>query len=177
MSKLIAEDLERSTDMEPVTGSVEVDAPVGALWEVFRRPHEWPHWNDCFSWVGTRRLARGGRLIWCFEPLRPEYLYRMPAIATIVELEEARRVTWEVTALPGFYARHTYFMEPLGERRARFGSWEKATGWSFRAARRFWLAHFRFVLDRSLAGARRLGEGYAAEGRIALGAARGEVRS
>jgi hypothetical protein len=47
------------------------------------------------------------------------------AIATVVELEPGRRVTWKGTALPGLYARHT---EALGENRSRFTSWEKAYG-------------------------------------------------
>lgn len=177
MGKLTAADLEASRDMDPVTGSVEVDAPPSALWEVFRRPHDWPLWNDCFCWVMNQSIGRGDHLIWCFEPVRPEYLYRMPAIATIVELSEGRRVTWEVSALPGFYARHTYFIEPAGEGRARFGSWEKATGWALRAAKQAWIAHFRFVLDRSLAGARRLGQMYGRDGKIDLRALRREVKS
>ncbi|MGH9901372.1 MAG: MBL fold metallo-hydrolase, partial [Pyrinomonadaceae bacterium] len=54
----------------------------------------------------------------------------------------------------------------LGDDRSRFGSWEQATGWSFRLMRRFWIAHFEFVKDRSLDGARRLEEVYRKEGKI-----------
>ncbi len=39
-------------------------------------------------------------------------------------------------------------------------------GPSFRAARRFWLAHFKFVLDCSLEGAVLLDEIYRREGKL-----------
>jgi pimeloyl-ACP methyl ester carboxylesterase len=53
---------------------------------------------------------------------------------------------------PGLHAFHSYlFAEgPLG---SQFGSWEIAEGWLYRATRRFWLAHFRFVRDASIEGA------------------------
>ncbi len=159
-----SEQLDRATDMTPVTDSVELDVPVSVLWEAFNRSRRWSWWNRCFYWVFNRRLVKGKQLIWCFQPIRWWYLYKMPAIARIIEVEEERKVTWEVTALPGFYAHHTYFVEDLGDGRSRFGSWEKAFGWGFRLTRRFWLAHFRFVCERSLEGARRLEEAYRARG-------------
>src|SRR5437879_6804637 len=90
----------------------------------------------------------------------------MFAIATIVELEARKKVTWEVTALPGFYARHTYHMEDLGDGRSRFGSYEKAMGWSFHLFSWFWIPHFTFVKDCSLDGARTLERVYRAQGRL-----------
>ena len=90
-------------------------------------------------------------------PIRRRYLYRMPAVAKIIECEPQRKVTWEVSA-PGFHARHSYLFEPLGPDSSRFGSWEVAEGRSYGLMRRFWLAHFRFVRDQSLAGACTLGE-------------------
>jgi len=84
----------------------------------------------------------------------------------MVEVKDEDRATWEVTALRGFYARHTYHMKDLGRGRTRFGSWEKATWWSFRLMKWFWILHFVFVKDRSLEGARLLEEIYHREGRI-----------
>jgi glyoxylase-like metal-dependent hydrolase (beta-lactamase superfamily II) len=149
--------LAASTDMEPVMGSVDVDIPVGILWKTFADPSRWPRWNDCMCWAKNHDLVEGDQLVWCFNPIRRSLLYRMPAFAEIIEVEENRRVTWEVSsALPGFFAHHTYSMEDLGGGRTRFGSWEKACGETFRRMRRFWMAHFTFVKDSSLEGVRRL---------------------
>jgi hypothetical protein len=158
--------LEQSTDAAPVVGTVDIDVRVDRLWESFRHAHLWPRWNRCFCWVKNDDLVRGDQLIWVFEPIKPWYVYRLPAVARIVELEPQRKVTWEVTALPGMYARHTYFMEDLGSGRTRFGSWEKAMGPSFRVLRSFWMAHFWFVNRESLAGARRLGETLCQQGAV-----------
>jgi glyoxylase-like metal-dependent hydrolase (beta-lactamase superfamily II) len=160
------EKLERSEDMTPVHGTVDINVPIEALWEAFRHANWWPRWNKCFFWAGNRDLVLGKQLVWTFEPIRWWYLYKMFAIAKIVEVEAGRKVTWEVTALPGFYARHTYHMESLGEGRSRFGSWEQAMGWSFRLMKRFWLSHFVFVKNRSLDGARQLEHVYRANGKI-----------
>ena len=148
--------LERSTDMVPVQGTVDLDVPIEQLWEVFRHANLWPRWNRCFSWARNKDLVLGRKLIWCFEPIKPYYLYKLPAVATIAEVEPQSKVTWEVTAFPGMYARHTNHMEALDGGRTRFGSWEQAMGWSFRLLRRFWIAHFAFVKDESLIGAKRL---------------------
>ncbi len=158
--------LAESNDMAPVEGTVEVQIPVATLWESFTQANLWPRWNKCFFWAHNRNLILGQQLIWCFQPIRWWYLYKMPAIAKIVEVEERYKVTWEVTALPGFYARHTYHMEDLGGGRTRFGSWEKARGWSFRLMKWFWVPHFVFVKDRSLEGARFLEEVYRRTGQI-----------
>jgi hypothetical protein len=145
----------------PVQGSVEVAMPVEDLWRIFERVRGWRRWNRCFWIAGVTggRLAEGETLLWAFNPIRPQYLYKLPAIARLAEVVPQRRVTWEVLVLPGFYARHTYWMEPLGEDRCRFGSWEVAEGPMYRLLRRFWLAHFRYVRDESVAGAARLGSG------------------
>lgn len=156
MSGGSADLLARSTDMEPITGSVDVAVPHDVLWKAFDQPSLWSRWNPCFFWCHNQRLRLGDKLVWCFEPIRPWFGYKMPAIANIVELEPGKKVTWEVTALPGFYARHTYSIEALPDGRSRFTSWEQASGWGFRLTRRFWLAHFTFVKNRSLAGARTL---------------------
>jgi hypothetical protein len=154
-------------DMTPIAGEVEVAIPVAELWKCFTQPIHWSRWARCFFWVRNRNLVLGEKLIWVFQPIRPWYPYKLPAVATIVELEDCRRVTWEVTAFPGFFARHTYHMEDRGAGRTRFGSWEQATGWSFRLLRGFWLAHFTFVRDESLAGARHLERVYQATGGLA----------
>jgi len=154
-------------DMAPIAGEVEVAIPVTDLWNCFAQPVHWPRWARCFFWVRNRRLRQGDKLIWIFQPIRRWYPYKLPAVATIVELEEGRRVTWEVTAVPGLFARHTYHMEDRGGGRTRFGSWEQATGWSFRLLRSFWVAHFTFVLDESLAGARHLERVYRTTGGLA----------
>jgi hypothetical protein len=165
--------LESSTDMAPVQGTVDVSVPIGTLWEAFTHANLWPKWNRCFFWVKNRELVAGRQLIWAFQPIKWYYLYKMFAIAKIVEVEPGRKVTWQVTAFPGMYARHTYHMEPLSDGRTRFGSWEQAMGWGFRIIRRFWLAHFTFVKDESLIGARRLEEIYKETGSLGEEAVRG----
>jgi len=158
--------LEASNDMVPVEGSVDIDIPADVLWDFFARPDLWSRWNPCFLWVLNTALVKDESLIWCFQPIKKYYPYVMPAIATIIELEPGRKVTWEVTALPGFYAHHTYSIEPIGPGRSRFRSWEKATGRGFLAMRRFWVAHFTFVKDRSLEGAQALAEIYRRDGNL-----------
>jgi glyoxylase-like metal-dependent hydrolase (beta-lactamase superfamily II) len=157
-----------STEMAPVQGTVDVAVPLGVLWEAFTHANWWPRWNKCFFWAHNRDLQLGDKLIWAFQPIKWWYLYKMFAIANIVELHEERKVTWEVTALPGFYARHTYHMEDLGDGRTRFGSWEQAHGAQIRfpLTKKFWVAHFTFVKDRSLDGARTLEDVYRREGKI-----------
>lgn len=142
---------------QPVTGVVELAMPIDRLWEVFANVPGWPDWNRSFRWARVTGgvLRQGAMLYWSFNPIRPRYPYRMPALARIVECEPRRRVTWEVKA-PGFHAFHSYLFEGLDAERSLFGSWEAAEGPSFMAMRRFWLAHFDFVCRESLAGARRL---------------------
>jgi len=158
--------LDQTHDMEPVHGHVDVRIPAATLWEFFRQAQLWPQWNRCFYRVRNADLVAGQRLVWAFQPIRPVYLYKMPAIADIVQVEAGHQVAWHVTALPGFFARHVYRLEDLGDGLTRFGSWEKAMGGGFRATRRFWLAHFLFVRDRSLEGARLLEQRYQETGRL-----------
>ncbi|HYO51607.1 MBL fold metallo-hydrolase [Archangium sp.] len=163
------EELAAAPSMEPVQGTVEVDIPIEVLWAFFSRADLWPRWNECFLWAKNRDLKWGHQLIWAFHPIRWWYPYYMPAMAKIVELEPqgpARKVTWEVTVLPGFYARHTYHLEDLGNGRTRFGSYEKAMGWSFHLMKAFWIAHFTFVKDRSLEGAKALEPIYRQTGKL-----------
>ncbi len=164
--------LAQSNDMTPVAGTVEVNIPVHEFWEFFTHANWWSRWNKCFFWALNKDLVLGKQLIWAFQPIRWYYLYRMLAIARIVELEKNRKVTWEVTALPGFYARHTYHVEDLGEGRTRFGSWEKAHGWGFRLMKKFWIAHFTFVKDLSLEGAKFLEYAYRRDGKLSEGSLR-----
>lgn len=152
--------------MTPVHGCVEVAIPLEKLWAFFVHANRWPRWNKAFFWVHNRDLVPGKQLIWCFRPIRRLYPYLMPAFARIVEVEPNRKVTWEVSAFPGFYARHSYYVEDLGDGRTRFGSWEKASGWAFRLMKRFWIAHFRFVRDRSLEGVLALDKHYRTAGRL-----------
>jgi hypothetical protein len=163
-------ELLQSTDMEPVHGTIDIDIPADVLWECFRHADWWPRWNACMWWALNDDLAQGQQLIWAFEPLQWWYLYRLPGMATLVEVEPGRKVTWEVTVLPGLFARHSYTIEDLGNGRSRFGSWEQAMGPSFRALKFFWLAHFVFVKDESLKGAHRLEEIYQQSGAIDAGA-------
>ena len=142
----------------PIEGWAEVEMPVERVWEIFMDVPGWPSWNPCI-WRSRMRggeLLEGATLVWAFNPIKRRYLYRMPAAAEIVEVLPAERVTWEVRA-PGFHALHSYKFEAAGPDRCRFGSWEVAEGPSYRAMRRFWLAHFRYVCRESLAGARALG--------------------
>jgi hypothetical protein len=141
----------------PIEGSVEVAMPVDRLWEIFLDVPGWSRWNPCIwrSSVRGGELREGATLVWAFNPIKRRYLYKLPATAEIVEIVPADRVTWEVSAA-GFHALHSYRFADLGANRCRFGSWEVAEGPAFRAMRRFWLAHFRYVCRESLAGARSL---------------------
>ena len=138
----------------PIEGYRELELPVERMWEEFADVSRWPEWNPCFwrARVVGGELRLGARLVWVFNPIERRYLYKLPATAEIVELDHCERVTWEVR-LPGFHARHSYRFAALGRDRCRFGSWEVAEGTLFRATRRFWLAHFRYVCAGSLAGA------------------------
>lgn len=158
--------LAESNDMEPIAGTVEVDIPIDKLWECFTHANLWPKWNKCFFWAHNKELILGKNLIWCFQPIRKWYLYKLPAMAKIVEVEPEKKVTWEVTIVPGMYARHTYHMEDIGNGRTRFGSWEKAHGLGFRLSKGFWLAHFTFVKDFSLEGAKNLEKIYKKDGAL-----------
>lgn len=144
----------------PVEGMTEVSLPAERMWEIFTDVAGWRNWNPCMAWarVAGGELKEGATLYWAFRPIKRRYLYRMPAVAKIVECEPQRKVTWEASA-PGFHARHSYLVELAGPDSCRFGSWEVAEGSAYRLTRRFWLAHFRFVRDQSLAGARALGGG------------------
>lgn len=143
----------------PIEGSVDLDMAVERLWELFLDVRRWPEWNRCFwrSRVRGGELRIGAKLVLAFNPIRTRYLYKLPATAEVVELERHDRVTWEGSA-PGFHVLHSYRFAGLDERRCRFGSWEVAEGPLYRATRRFWLAHFRYVCRESLAGARALPE-------------------
>lgn len=158
--------LAASTDMVPVQGTVDVDIPIATMWASFAHADSWPRWNKCFFWARNKELVKGQHLIWTFQPIKPWLPYKMWAIANIVELVPQQKVTWEVTALPGMYARHTYHMEDLGNGRTRFGSWEQGMGWGFRPMRWFWLKHFTFVKDESLIGAQRLDDLYKKTGKL-----------
>ena len=131
--------------------------PVERLWEIFLDVRGWPRWNPCIwrSAVRGGELREGATLVWAFNPIRDRYLYKLPAVAEIVEVVRAERVTWEARA-PGFHALHSYRFTELGPDRCRFGSWEVAEGPAFRTMRRFWVAHFRYVCRESLAGAHSL---------------------
>lgn len=160
------QELAQADSMQPIQGTVEVDVPIDKLWEAFRHANWWPRWNKCFFWAWNKDLVLGQKLIWVFQPIKWYLPYKMFAIANIVEVVPQQKVTWEVTALPGFYARHTYHMEDLGNGRSRFGSYEKAMGWSFPFTKWFWLKHFTFVKDESLEGAQFLEQKYKQDGRI-----------
>ncbi|MCZ6788623.1 MAG: hypothetical protein O7D33_01550 [Chloroflexi bacterium] len=163
---ILEEQLELSNDMLPVQGTVDIEIPIDELWEVFTHANWWPIWNQCFFRVSNKSLVLSRQLTWFFHPIRWWYLYKMPARAKIVEVEEQERVTWQVTVLPGFYAQHTYHMEDLGNGITRFGSWEKAMGRGFKLMKWFWIPHFVFVRDRSLQGASFLEAVYQREGRF-----------
>lgn len=146
-------------DALPVSGWGVVDRSVDDVWAAFADVSRWPEWNPCMTWarIGGGELRPGAPLTWAFAPIKRRYLYRMPARATITEVIPGQRVTWEVS-LPGFHAFHSYLFEADGPERSRFGSWEIARGPMYRLGRRFWLAHFRFVRDASIAGAVGLGD-------------------
>jgi hypothetical protein len=158
--------LAASTAMEPVAGTVDVDIPADKLWAAFSRPDLWPRWNRCMLFVRNRELVLGDHLVWAFEPIEWWLIYKLPAIATIVDLDPDRKVTWEITAVPGFYARHSFTVEDLGGGRSRFGSWEQAMGPTLEATKAFWIAHFSFVRDASLEGARLLEDIYQEHGSL-----------
>ena len=145
------------TDPLPVEGAAEVGMPVDRLWDAFLDVEHWPEWNPCISRARVKEveLREGATLVWTFNAIKPAYPYKLPARAEIVEFEARDRVTWEVTA-PGFHALHSYRFAAAGPGACRFGSWEVAEGPIYRALRRFWLAHFRYVCRSSLDGAEAL---------------------
>src|SRR5437870_590442 len=100
----------RSGEMDPVMGDVTVRVPANEIWTLFQQPSLWPRWNSCFYWALNRALVQGESLNWVFQPIRPWYPYKMPATASIAEVVNEARVTWHVTAIPGFFARHTYHL-------------------------------------------------------------------
>ena len=67
--------------MVPVQRTVDLDVPVEELWEAFRHANLWPRWNRCFSWAKNKDLILGRKLIWCFQPIKWHYLYKLPASA------------------------------------------------------------------------------------------------
>lgn len=138
---------------------MEVDLPVERVWAAFADVASWPRWNPCMwrARVYGGELRVGARLVWVFNAIRWWYPYKLPATARIVECEPGRTVTWEVRTA-GLHALHSYRFEPLGDGRSRFGSWEVAKGPSYRWLRRLWLAHFRYVCQTSLEGARSLAD-------------------
>ena len=146
-------------DALPVRGWGEVDRSIDDVWNTFADVSGWAEWNPCIGWarITGGELRPGSRLIWVFKPIKRWYPYLMPATATITEVIPGERVTWEVT-MPGFHAFHSYVFEADGPTQSRFGSWEIASGPMYRFGRRFWLAHFRFVRDASIAGAATLGD-------------------
>ncbi len=139
----------------PVEAYIELHMPVERLWEIFTEVNDWPTWNPCFWRARTINgpLKPGSTLTWWFNPIRPYYLYKMPVRAKIVEYLPQKLITWEVAFLPGFHALHSYTFEAIDSDRCRFGSWEIAEGPIYSLLRRFWLAHFHYVCDSSLAGA------------------------
>jgi polyketide cyclase/dehydrase/lipid transport protein len=143
--------------MQPVTGTVDLAADADSVWAAFANVPRWSLWNQSFwrSWVVGGELRPGATIWLLFNPIKPWLLYKLPGPATIVELEE-RSVTWKVD-IAGLHARHRYSVTPLPGGGCRFESWEVAEGPLFDATRPFWLAHFRFVRDASLDGARYLG--------------------
>jgi hypothetical protein len=143
----------------PVEGAVDIDLPLEQLWQTFSDVSGWHLWNPCIwrATVTDDKLAENATLVWAFNPIDRRYLYKLPAVATIVELRPRECVTWEV-ALPGLHALHSFRFAELDGGRCRFGSWEVGEGALYRAARRFWLAHFRFVCETSLRGAAMLAE-------------------
>lgn len=138
----------------PVEGYVTLDMPVERMWERQLDVSRWREWNTCFAWSAMigGRVEVGKTLVFVFNPIERRYPYRMPAIAKIVELVPYSRMTWEVK-LPGLHALHSYRFEKLDDSHCRYGSWEVAEGSLYRVARGFWLAHFAYVCESSLAGA------------------------
>lgn len=146
-------------DALPIAGWADVELSAERMWAHFADVASWHRWNPCIWRARVRggELRQGARLEWVFNAIRPWYPYKLPAVATIVECEPGRRVTWEVR-LPGFRALHSYLIEPVDDDRCRFGSWEIGRGAAYRLLRPFWLAHFRYVCRASIEGARLLGE-------------------
>jgi glyoxylase-like metal-dependent hydrolase (beta-lactamase superfamily II) len=156
--------LDESNDMPPVHGTVDIEVPADVLWQCFRQANLWPRWNACMFWASNRDSGAGPETDLAFEPLRWWYFYSSPGVANLIEVEENRKVTWE-SGNAGFYARHTYSIDDLGGGRSRLIV-EKAMGPMFRALSFFWVAHFIFVKDRSLQGARLLESIYQRTGQL-----------
>ena len=141
----------------PVEGYTTLDMPVERIWGFQLDVPRWHEWNTCFAWsrmIGGR-VELGRTLLFVFNPIQRRYPYRLPAVAKIVELEPYERLSWEVK-LPGFHALHSYRFERIDDSTCRYGSSEAAEGSLYRSARGFWLAHFAYVCESSLRGARDL---------------------
>ena len=83
----------------PVEGSVELDLPLDDLWRTFLDVGGWHRWNPCIwrASVSDGRLAENATLVWAFNPIAPRYLYKLPAVATIVATNNRRSI--RLTAL------------------------------------------------------------------------------
>ena len=73
----------------PIEGTTEVSLPVERIWDAFADVPTWRKWNPCIAWarVSGGELKEGATLYWAFKPIRRHYLYRMPAVAKIVECD------------------------------------------------------------------------------------------
>ena len=69
----------------PIEGSVDLVMPVERLWERFVDVERWPEWNPCIwrSRVREGELRKGATLAWVFNPIKPAYLYKLPARARL----------------------------------------------------------------------------------------------
>ncbi|KZS54768.1 MULTISPECIES: SRPBCC family protein [Rhizobium] len=58
------EELDQSTDVEPIRGSIDIAIPPDVLWAAFDQPWLWPRWNPRFFWCAPPAQAwRPARLV------------------------------------------------------------------------------------------------------------------
>jgi hypothetical protein len=95
-------------DDAPVVSSVEleIDAPVGAVWDVLVAIDEWPGWNPDVKSVSIEGPARkGASFRWKAGPSTIR--------STIVQFDRPRLLAWTGRTL-GIHAVHVWRLEQLG---------------------------------------------------------------
>lgn len=112
--------------MEELDTSIDIDAPVHRVWEIFAALSAYPQWNPLIRRIDGE-LTLGGRLNVRVEP--PEGM-PMSFRPRIEALEPGRRLTWVGAFVHGrlFRGEHSFELVPLEGGRTRFVQRERFSG-------------------------------------------------
>lgn len=143
--------------MSVVTASIEVEAPVGAVWEVISDPRNLPHWERHIvrvTGVPKEGLREGSRYVTEMRFMA----VRAKVKATVLEWDPPRRATFQLVGL--LDATVTTTVEPVDDERTRL---DHVVEYSFRggplgeiAARSLRIVGgARFALTRGIAAQKR----------------------